>query len=96
MSTTQLRPGKRYRVTLLKDIETTHDDTRAVVAKHGRYVGERPGHTRLDVPTMVTPAGTVYEGYVSALDGSFFNLTLPDGTIVGFYVDDPGIRLEAL
>ena len=48
------------------------------------------------VPTMVTPAGTVYEGYVSALDGSFFSLTLPGGKLVGFYVDDPGIRLEAL
>ena len=96
MNLQDLRPGKRYRVTLLKDITVTHDDTNASSAPHGQYIGERPGRQRLDVPQIVTPAGTVYEGYLSGVVDSFFHLTLADGTAVGFYADDPGILFEAL
>ncbi len=91
-----LRPGKRYRVTLLQNVEATHDDTDAVSAPHGPYIGAHPGHEQLDVPRRITPAGTVYEGYLSGVHGAFFHLTLADGTAVGFYADDPGILLEAL
>jgi hypothetical protein len=92
MAPTDLRPGRRYRVTLLQDRHAPQPDT----PKHGPYIGERPGLGSPDRPVIVTPAGTVYQGYISAVDGEFFDLTLADGQTVGFYWDDPGIRLDAL
>jgi hypothetical protein len=91
-----IRPGQRYRVTLLQDSTARDEDTFGVTAPHGPYIGARPGFTHGDDPKHVTPAGTSYEGYACAADGAYFELALTNGTTIGFYVDDPGIRIEGL
>lgn len=94
MTIKDARPGRRYRVTLLKNIETTCEDTVACLDKHGPYIGDRPGLERFEVPKVVAAAGTVYEGFVCSMDGAYFELTLESGEVTGFYMDDPGIAIE--
>ncbi len=95
MITSDVQPYRRYRVTLLRDVEEADD----AAIERGDYdlLEKRSGLQFFKVPKRVTPAGTVYEGVASDVDAhGFFDLNLDDGQAIGFCTQDDGILIVAL
>src|SRR4051794_24557607 len=96
MLTNDVQPDRRYPITLLRSYE--HPDHGAIERGEVHILGAYPNGTkRYNVPTIITPAGTVYEGVVSEVDedGSF-DLNLDSGEALSFSGGDNGIMIEEL
>jgi hypothetical protein len=94
MSTNEVLPYGRYRITLLHDVVTT-DDAAIERGEVEWFEDSQGGARRFKVPKMVIPAGTVYEGVASDVDqDGFFDLNLDTGETIDFRTGDEGIQIE--
>ena len=96
MLTGDIQPYRRYRITLLMDVEQT--DEAAIERGEVEWFDDRHGGARrFKVPKIITPAGTVYEGVASDVDeDGLFDLNLDSGEAIGFVAHDEGILIEEL
>lgn len=85
--------GQRLRITTLVTHIVIDDDALDVVTEQAR----RQGRNDFAVPKKELPIGATYEGIVTdAGPDGFFDLTMADGTALGFYAPDGLIKIEVL
>ncbi len=94
MPTSDIQPFRRYRITLLMDVDQT-DDAAIERGDVEWFEDSKGGARRFKVPKIVVPAGTVYEGVASDVDqDGFFDLNLDTGETIDFRTGDEGIQIE--
>ena len=94
MPTSDIQPFRRYRITLLMDVEQT-DEAAIERGEFEWFEDSHGGARRFKVPKIVVPSGTVYEGVASDVDqDGFFDLNLDTGETIDFRTGDEGIQIE--
>jgi hypothetical protein len=88
-----LQVGQRARITLLTDVIGTDQDAVQTALAHARRVGSA---TFLLPTKVITAAGTMYEGTITASDEPFFELQLRNGDTMSFDIADSRLFIEQL
>jgi hypothetical protein len=99
-----IRTGMRVRITHLTDIIGVDEHATAAMSEreqdtlHKAIIHAlRKGTFEAAWPNKIlTPAGTVVEGIVTADDGGFFDLHVGNGDSIGYYDGDDTILIEVI